>query len=644
MTEKAYEKLMKIKLKTALLYPLILLTIGTLTLLALNGYFRTLDTAESLSQSTLKQALNQTSQSVTEKVDHIHKNLALLSETLTMQPQHYPLDEMADKLNRLSTALNHPLFLTFPNHSRIEVEHKPQKKTVMISSEGETFKTYYTQQNQKLANTAIAKSQDLPSSFQTPNWASLFDKVPQNNALIEFKDRAWFHHHLNRDGYHFIISTYLSNNELIALLQNTSESFPYTQIFLTTNTQLLLQTNAHQPMNQIEFDTLLNEDSYTLLQHSLNLKGTKDWSLHMSIPKWRMSEALNRSLTDTLIQTLLVMIGIMLFIILLTHRLTRPLKLLTDKAQKLKHQRLEEIKADQYTIDEYRQFEDVIFSLKRRYQAINKYTPVPLIEKLNQSNLNIQIEGDRKPLNLISININQFTRLTKDLSPQQLVHYLSLYQTAIYDILTDKKAIVDQNNGDHIMAYWGAPVANDNDPIFACQAALAINAALDALNTQLIEENYPTFQHRISIVSGETVVGNFGSSERMVYSVIGSKVDEVQFVNQLNKRYATDIIICDKTYQDVQEAFFMRKLDRIDLPTGEKNQTYYELICHANDPTVHQKIAFVQQYENALNTKIMKDYDKAEEDFMALMTQFPNDEASIYQMGLLFQIKQNENR
>lgn len=632
---------MQIKLKNALIYPLLGLILITLILLSINGFLRTQEAAKSLYIESLNQTLSASQKALSQQLKQtenlINISARLIAKTLPIQVKS---NAVIDHLNSISNDLNRPLYLTLPNGAQIRVVQSPQKQILIKQPNGYVNKHYLLENDQTLARTQQAIATKQPGD---PNWQKIFTDVDKNQALVEYlHGKIWIHFHLKDKQTEFVLSSYISPNESLALLNTYLADTPDGQLLLSVNNQLVLQTPAAFSLNQADFQNLLKDDSkYLLLNHVMTVSKSQDWRLHFKNETSQLAADINRSLTDTLIQTLLILIAISIFIVLIALYASRPLKKLTQTAELLQAQRFEEIKPSQFPIEEYQTIEKALQALKNRYQSINKYIPKPLIDKLNLAENTLQIEGKTKWLNVLNVDINQFTRVTQNLSAQELVHYLSLYQTVIYDILTRRKAIVDHYSGDHVLAYWGAPTSHDYDPNLACQAAIEISKALDQLNQQFIGENYPQFQHRISVISGDTVVGNFGSLERMVYSIIGQTVNDADFINQMNKRYGTQIIICEATYKAIKEPFFTRKLDFVEASSSSDLMPIYELICWRNDPVVQQKISLVNQYEQALSLLNNNQLEKAEAAFSSLMSQHPEDEASIYQLGLIFQRKQN---
>ena len=93
------------------------------------------------------------------------------------------------------------------------------------------------------------------------------------------------------------------------------------------------------------------------------------------------------------------------------------------------------------------------------------------------------------------------------------------------------------------MAFWGAPLHDDNHAVHACEAGLACQEKVAELNRKWVEEGKSALVTRIGISSGETVVGNVGSTERMNYTVMGDNVNMASRLEAANKLYGTRIIV-----------------------------------------------------------------------------------------------------
>jgi len=99
--------------------------------------------------------------------------------------------------------------------------------------------------------------------------------------------------------------------------------------------------------------------------------------------------------------------------------------------------------------------------------------------------------------------------------------------------------------GDCIMAFWGAPIEDIWHRENAIKAALEMREALAELNKQLEEEGLDQIHTGAGINTGLCVVGNFGSSTRFDYSVLGDSVNLAARLESSCKEYDVDLIISE---------------------------------------------------------------------------------------------------
>ena len=128
------------------------------------------------------------------------------------------------------------------------------------------------------------------------------------------------------------------------------------------------------------------------------------------------------------------------------------------------------------------------------------------------------------------------------------------------------------------MAFWGAPTEVDMSAEKACHAALAIQKRIKELNLQWVAEGRPRFDTRIGLHTGEAIVGNVGSSERMNYSAIGDSVNLASRLEGLNKEFGTQIIISEATWLQVHERFQCRPLGDVRVKGKNRPVKVFELV------------------------------------------------------------------
>jgi adenylate cyclase len=159
--------------------------------------------------------------------------------------------------------------------------------------------------------------------------------------------------------------------------------------------------------------------------------------------------------------------------------------------------------------------------------------------------------------------------------------YLSLVTNAV----KEEHGTVDKFIGDSVMAFWGAPLLNQNHAYHSCITAIKSQRRMVQLNRQLIEEGLPSLTMRIGIHSDAVLVGNIGSPERMSYTVMGDGVNIASRLEGMNKEYNTSICISHATFKEAGERLWTRPMDIITVKGRKGEITIHELIgIRGDDP------------------------------------------------------------
>jgi adenylate cyclase len=118
-----------------------------------------------------------------------------------------------------------------------------------------------------------------------------------------------------------------------------------------------------------------------------------------------------------------------------------------------------------------------------------------------------------------------FTPVSEKASPQQVAEMLESYFTHAVEAIFQAGGTLDKFIGDCVMAFFGAPVPQADHAQRAVKAALEIQKAQSALNTDRTRRGLPALKVRIAIQSGPVMVGDVGSKKRVDYTVLGNTVN-----------------------------------------------------------------------------------------------------------------------
>jgi len=137
----------------------------------------------------------------------------------------------------------------------------------------------------------------------------------------------------------------------------------------------------------------------------------------------------------------------------------------------------------------------------------------------------VRLGGDKRTVAVLFSDIRGFTAMSETMSPADMAALLNEYFTEMVECVFRNGGTLDKFIGDAVMAQWGAPLSQANDPDRAMRAAIEMIEELDKLNAKWRSEGKPELQVGIGLNYGEAFAGNIGSERRLEFTVIGDTVN-----------------------------------------------------------------------------------------------------------------------
>jgi adenylate cyclase len=188
----------------------------------------------------------------------------------------------------------------------------------------------------------------------------------------------------------------------------------------------------------------------------------------------------------------------------------------------------------------------------------------------------IKLGGERKEITVLFSDIRSFTTLSEKYQPEEIVGILNNYLSRMTTTIFKYEGTLDKYVGDEIMAFWNAPLPQEDHATLACLTALEMMKELESFNQEMPPEY--RLNIGIGINTGDAIVGNMGSTSRMDYTLIGDTVNTGARLEGTNKIYSTNIIISEFTYEKVKDFFICRLLDKIKVKGKSIPVSIYELV------------------------------------------------------------------
>ncbi len=253
------------------------------------------------------------------------------------------------------------------------------------------------------------------------------------------------------------------------------------------------------------------------------------------------------------------------------------------------------------------------------------YVNPTVVEELIQHPEKLKLGGERKELTVMFADIEGFTTISERLPSEDLVNLLNQYFSEMTAIILEHDGTLDKFFGDAIVAFWNAPLPQEDHALRACCTALDMQQKLAAIRQQWREEGKPMLHVRIGINTGEVVVGNMGGTGKFDYTVIGDGVNIASRLEGANKVYHTGIMVSEATYDRVKHQIVGRELDLIAVKGRSEPLRTFELMQRrdgSSDPALER---FLQLYAEGLCFYRNRQWDEAIPKFSEALQLRPHD-------------------
>ena len=159
---------------------------------------------------------------------------------------------------------------------------------------------------------------------------------------------------------------------------------------------------------------------------------------------------------------------------------------------------------------------------------LSKYLAPQIYQSIFSGQQDVSLETKRKKLTVFFSDIKDFTQTTEDLQSEDLASLLNEYLTEMSKIALEHGATIDKFIGDAMVMFFGDPESKgiEEDAKASVRMAIAMQRRMRDLQVDWRDKGYEQpFRVRIGINTGFCNVGNFGSSDRMDYTIIGGEVN-----------------------------------------------------------------------------------------------------------------------
>jgi adenylate cyclase len=331
----------------------------------------------------------------------------------------------------------------------------------------------------------------------------------------------------------------------------------------------------------------------------------------------------HENLRVALLVAVVVLVGGFALALVFANTVARPLLEIADQMDRVAQFDLREPPVDRSVFLEIDRMERSLNNMIRSLSSFAAYVPRDLVKTLVTTGQVARLEGRTKHITILFSDVAGFTSLSEKLAPNELVRKLGAYLSEMATVIGREGGTVDKFIGDGVMAFWNAPQDQADHAARAVRAAMACQKRL--AENRGAEWALPT---RIGLATGEVVVGNIGSVERMNYTVVGDTANLASRLEALNKTFGTSILMSDDCAAAVRESVICRPLDVVAVVGKDQGVKVWEPLCAVDDPGAPVQTARAALTTQALDAYLHRDFGTALRFYKKLRDGNPDDSAA----------------
>ena len=170
--------------------------------------------------------------------------------------------------------------------------------------------------------------------------------------------------------------------------------------------------------------------------------------------------------------------------------------------------------------------------------ALGKYIPRDIAEAIIDEPDLLSLGGEKREIYVMFSDLEGFTKMSHAIEPEMVAKLLNRYLEMLSKVVLDHGGVIDKYVGDAVVAFWGAPIAREDDAQRALKAGYAIWQAGEEFRAEVaaMDPDLPKIgKTRVGLHYGEAVVGNFGGETRIQYTALGDSMNTAARLEAANK-------------------------------------------------------------------------------------------------------------
>ena len=209
-------------------------------------------------------------------------------------------------------------------------------------------------------------------------------------------------------------------------------------------------------------------------------------------------------------------------------------------------------------------------------ELFRKFATPEVAEELLATGLSLG--GKHVAATVMFSDIRAFTGLAESLPPAETIELLNSYYTLMFDAIGSQKGIVNQMQGDGLMALFGAPLSYADHAERAVRAGLEMLELVAGFNSEQAAQGKPTIRIGVGIASGQVIAGYTGTERRVTYTCVGDTVNVAAHLEAHTKVLGQPILIDEQTRAGLSSAIRVKDHGPVQFKTRAQPVRVYSVV------------------------------------------------------------------
>ncbi len=219
-------------------------------------------------------------------------------------------------------------------------------------------------------------------------------------------------------------------------------------------------------------------------------------------------------------------------------------------------------------------------------------TPASLADKIRSAS---HLSGERRIVTALFADVVGSTALAAHMDPEDWTEIMNQAFDLLVPVVFKYEGTIARLMGDALLAFFGAPIAHEDDPIRATHAALEIVSSTQSFAEEVRRTHGVDFAVRVGLSTGPVVVGDVGSDLVYEYTAMGDAINLAARLQSAARPMT--VLIADNVYRFIAPVFECRNLGKISIKGKIDPLQVYEVVKPKSKP---EKLRGLQGLESPM--------------------------------------------